>query len=52
MDKARRFIVPIIAIAVLSLTACSTAGSMMTQLQAHSQNTTRSAQDDTPQLPK
>lgn len=52
MVKARRLLIPVIAIAVLSLSACSTAGSMIAQPQAHTQGVTRSVQDDTPQNPK
>jgi outer membrane protein assembly factor BamE (lipoprotein component of BamABCDE complex) len=52
MVNARKWLMPIIAIAVLALTACSTAGSITTQPQTHAQGATRSAQDDTPQNPK
>ncbi len=52
MLNARRLLMPIIAIALLSLTACSAGGSMFAQPQSHSQGVSRTAQDDTPQNPK
>ncbi len=52
MINPRKLTLSFIAITLLALTACGTAGSMLPQPQTHSQAVTRTPQDDTPTHPK
>lgn len=52
MTRSRKLMMSLLAFAMLALTACGTATSMLPQPASHAQTVTRTIQDDTPQNPK
>gem|GEM_PF-4651030 len=50
MTNSRRFLMPLVAVALLTLSACGTANSMLPQPQQQSVH--RTIQDTTPNTPK